>query len=293
MRGIEDRARAAGDELRGWQPPARSTASPAASSARTLRRRRARRIAAGVGAVVLAAGVVSWQRPDDRDRLDIAPPATNERPERPRRPASSSTTTTAERTTGSSVRDAPGTGGDAGSAGTTTEGSGDREPASPPPEPEVRDIDFGAATYPAPCPAYDSRSVTLSGGSATVPQGAGARLDVSLGPVSYADADGDGDEDAIVTLRCSRAGADVDTGALAAAYRAGADGRPEPIGAPQALEHVHDLSAGGLTVTVTVDVYAADDPHCCPSSGAEQTWAFDGQDFRLQSNRTIPPPGAG
>jgi hypothetical protein len=295
MSGIDERARAAGEELRGWTPDPLSSSpgSPAAVAARTVHRRRVRRMAAGAAAAVLAVGLLSWQWPDSGDRVRTGPPAGQHDAERPRRRSTTSSSTTSSSTTmrppdssGSSVPRAGGA--------PTTATTGTSAPAAPggtTPGPSVRDVDFGAATYPAPCPTYDGGSVTLSGGRATVPLGSSARLDVYLGPVGYADADGDGDEDAIVSVRCDFVGADADSGALVAAYRAGPGGEPEPIGSPRTFEHVQSLSVSGLTVTVTVDRYDADDPACCPSSRVQQTWVFDGQAFRLQGSVTLPPGG--
>lgn len=296
MTGIEELARTAGRELRDWGPPDphRADGSPAATAARAVRRSRVRRAALSVAALALVGGMVTAQWPEDGDRVEIVPPAGHEERDRPRPGASSSTTTSTTAPGRTTATSAPGGGTGEGQGPGTTAGAPEAsEPADPPPAPGVRDIDFGSATYPAPCPAYDGGAVTLAGGRASVPLGGGARLDVALGPVSYADADGDGDEDALVVVRCDFAGADADSGALLAAYRAGANGQPEALGAPQALEHVHDVSARGLTVTATVDVYGPNDPACCPSSGAEQTWAFGGGGFTLQSSRDIPPPGAG
>jgi hypothetical protein len=134
--------------------------------------------------------------------------------------------------------------------------------------------------------------MTLVGGSGENVVSGGASVLAELGPVSYADADGDGAEEALVIVECSWAGADSDTGLLAAVYRAGAGGQPEQVGNHLTLAHTRTPTVEGLSLTVDMDVYHPDDAHCCPSEGARQVWRFDGAAFQLESSDEIAPPRA-
>ena len=161
----------------------------------------------------------------------------------------------------------------------------------------MRDVDLGSATFANSCPGYDdSRSATLLGGEASLPAGAGATHEVSLGAVGYGDVDGDGADDAVLLLRCHFVGAGVDSSGELRAYRARPDGGIEQIGAGHLFEHPREpqaATAEALRITVDLDVYADTDPLCCPSSGAREVWRFDGSGFVRESSTPIAPPGAG
>jgi hypothetical protein len=161
----------------------------------------------------------------------------------------------------------------------------------------MRDVALGEATYANACPGYDdSRSATLHGGAASLAVEPGVTHEVSLGPVGYADADGDGDEDAVLLLRCMFAGAGTDSSAELRAYRVGRDGGIEQVGASHLFKDPRQpqtATADGLSIMVDLDVFAATDPACCPSSAVRETWRFDGSGFVLTASTPLARPGTG
>jgi hypothetical protein len=227
---------------------------------RRVRRRqvRHRALAGSLAAAVIVVTGLAWQGSGDDGGVVIAPGETS----------TTESTTTSSTTTSSNT--------------STTWPLGDRF--------SIHNLNLADWTYAPPCPG-DDRPATLVDGSAELPIGDGARYVVELGPFDYAEVGGQ--EVAVVALTCEFIGANVDVSASLQAYAVGpADGYVQ-VGTGQMLEHVHDISADSSSVTADLDVYAADDAQCCPSSGARETWRFDGDGFTLVDSTPIPPPGAG
>jgi hypothetical protein len=279
MTSLDDQLR---DLFHSASPEAEALQGDVAQVRARLRRRiRRTRLAMGAAAAaVVAVGGLLLTGPGDKDSV-VTDDTTTSRPE------SRSSTTDGTSTTGSSEPAAP----PSATTGSTTTTSGT---PPPPPTPSIRDVALGEATYAEACAGFgDGRSASLSGGTARLPIGDGAFYVVDLGPVGYADVDGDADDDAVVLLRCTFAGASTDNNVQLRAYRVGSDGQLEQVGPSQLVEHVHEATADGPTVTVTADKYGADDPACCPSAGAREVWRFDDGRFVMIDTTPIPPPGAG
>ena len=270
------------DELRGDLRQVRARVRQ-----RSLRRRAA---FGAVAAAVVAGGAFLLLDGDIGDdvRTD-APPATE--------PESTTTASPTTETTGSAG--APGTTATStSSTSTSSTTTSSTTSTTAPPGPSMRNIDLGEATHPNACPGYDdSRSAALRGGVASLPVSDGVTHEVRLEAVGYGDADGDGDEDAVIMLKCIFLGADSDNSGLVRAYRATAGGGFEQIGNQHLFEYPEEpngaTSSSGLSVTLDLDLYDADDGLCCPSTGARQTWRFDGTNFVLTNSTPISPPGAG
>jgi hypothetical protein len=160
----------------------------------------------------------------------------------------------------------------------------------------MRNVDLESATYTDACGAFgndetrlDDGSVTLSGGSASIPIETNVTYDVALEAVGYGDADGDGDEDAVVFLSCTFNGQKQTSGGLIRVYRATPDGGIEQIGSTRTFGvPTYELyetstsdatSASGLSITVDLVVFADGDASCCPSSAVRETWTFNGSAF--------------
>lgn len=265
------------DAFREAGPPSHELTGDVAQVHRRVRRRRARRWAVEGALVAVAAvgGLLVVRDGSDGGHVLVEEP-----------PASSATSgSSTTEPTASTPPEPPAT--TAADSSTSSSSSSSSSTTSVPQSSLTRE-QLESATYPAPCPTYDTRPVTLTGGRAMVPLGPGAELYVELSDVAFGDGDADGQPDAAVLLHCAFAGADADTGAWAGVYRTGADGQLEPVGSPLVLAHSQSLAMeDGYRARVAVDRYDADDPACCPSASVNQVWRFDGSSFRLESE--TPP----
>jgi hypothetical protein len=278
------------EELRGLFQASGPSASELAGDVRQVRvraRQRALRRRAAFGAVaasVIGLGGFLLLGPPGGDDVVIndhvdEPSTTTTEPEPTTTSSPSSTTTSSTSTTSPTTTT---------SSTTTT--------TAPPPGLSMREVDLDSATFANACPSYDDqgRSVTLSGGSASLSGGTGVTLAVSLDAVSYADADSDGDEDAVLLLRCDFMGASSDQSGVLRAYRATDGGGIEQIGSSRELAHPRSpygsASASGLSITVVVEIFGPEDGLCCPSSAARETWTFGGGAFARTGNTPTSTP---
>jgi hypothetical protein len=242
---------------------------------RTRRRRLARRrngaILALAAAALIAAGLMLSNVGEDGDRVMTTVPPANDTPGPPAG-ASVATTPSTSKTTATTETN------------TTT---------TPPAAPDIHDIDLRSLRLEKPC-KDDDRSVTLVDGRAVIPLGPGAKYDVDIIATGYVNADEAGGVDVMVVIRCVFAGANVDINGKARVYTLDGKGRVVQLGTDVDFPHLRGgPKIYGATVTATVDVYAADDPACCPSGAARQRWIFRRDHFTLDATTALPPQGGG
>ncbi|HEX5366325.1 MAG TPA: LppP/LprE family lipoprotein [Acidimicrobiales bacterium] len=166
---------------------------------------------------------------------------------------------------------------------------------------DIHEIDFASVAQPGVTCAdavddHAPRAIAVSGGvSDVLDRLTLARLRVDPAVV-YGDLDDDGDDEAIVRTSCTFGanGAEESVQVWASAGRL-------PIlvdtvtGAPRRVADdsrfpptVADVAVDGDDLAVTFEVWAQDDPHCCPTQQAVVRYALDG-DLEVDGRPRVGP----